>query len=49
MPTMNGVDEEHVISNLDKLSSIPKFDPTLDLKGLKLSEKGGPHLYQAGS
>ena len=33
MPTMNGVDEEHVISNLDKLSSIPKFNPSLNLKG----------------
>ncbi len=33
MPTMNGVDEEHVISNLDKLSAIPGFDPVLDLKG----------------
>jgi pyrimidine-nucleoside phosphorylase len=33
MPTMNGVDEEHFISNLDKLSAIPGFDPVLDLKG----------------
>lgn len=33
MPTMNGVDEEHVISNLDKLSAIPGFNPVLDLKG----------------
>ena len=33
MPTMNGVDEEHVISNLDKLSSIPGFNPVLDLAG----------------
>ncbi|MEC7235244.1 MAG: thymidine phosphorylase [Verrucomicrobiota bacterium] len=33
MPTMNGVDEEHVISNLDKLSAVPSFDPVLDLKG----------------
>lgn len=33
MPTMNGVDEEHVISNLDKLSAIPGFDPVIDLKG----------------
>ena len=33
MPTMNGVDEEHVISNLDKLSSIPGFNPVLDLDG----------------
>jgi pyrimidine-nucleoside phosphorylase len=30
---MNGVDEEHVISNLDKLSSIPGFNPVLDLDG----------------
>ncbi len=35
MPTMNGVDEEHVISNLDKLSSIPKFNPALELKDFK--------------
>ena len=33
MPTMNGVDEEYVISNLDKLSAIPGFNPVLDLKG----------------
>ena len=33
MPTMNGVDEEYVISNLDKLSSIPGFNPVLDLVG----------------
>ena len=33
MPTMNGVDEEYVISNLDKLSAVPGFDPVLDLKG----------------
>ncbi|MFW6218118.1 MAG: thymidine phosphorylase [Verrucomicrobiota bacterium] len=39
MPTMNGVDEEHVISNLDKLSSIPKFNPVLDLKGFKAQLK----------
>ena len=32
MPMMNGVDEEFVISNLDKLSSIPGFKPELDLK-----------------
>lgn len=31
MPTMNGVDEEYVISNLDKLSSIPGFNPVLNL------------------
>ncbi len=35
MPTMNGVDEEHVISNLDKLSSVPKFNPILDLSAFK--------------
>jgi pyrimidine-nucleoside phosphorylase len=39
MPTMNGVDEEHVISNLDKLSSIPKFNPILDLDGFKAQLK----------
>jgi pyrimidine-nucleoside phosphorylase len=39
MPTMNGVDEEHVISNLDKLSAIPKFNPVLDLKGFKAQLK----------
>jgi len=39
MPTMNGVDEEHVISNLDKLSSIPKFSPVLDLKAFKAQLK----------
>jgi pyrimidine-nucleoside phosphorylase len=27
MPSMNGVDEEFVISNLDKLSSIPGIQP----------------------
>ena len=32
MPMMNGVDEEFVISNLDKLSSIPGFNPELELK-----------------
>ncbi len=32
MPMMNGVDEEFVISNLDKLSSIPGFNPDVDLK-----------------
>lgn len=35
MPTMNGVDEEHIISNLDKLSAIPGFNPVLDLKAFK--------------
>ncbi|SVD15110.1 uncharacterized protein METZ01_LOCUS367964, partial [marine metagenome] len=32
MPMMNGVDEEFVISNLDKLSAIPGFNPELELK-----------------
>lgn len=32
MPMMNGQDEDFVISTLDKLSAIPKFNPTLDLK-----------------
>lgn len=31
MPNMNGVDEEFVISNLDKLSAIPGFNPKLEL------------------
>ena len=31
MPSMNGVDEEFVISNLDKLSAIPKFQRELDV------------------
>lgn len=35
MPAMNGVDEEHVISSLDKLSAIPKFNPVLDIEGFK--------------
>lgn len=35
MPTMNGADEEHVISNLDKLSAIPGFNPIMDLKNFK--------------
>ena len=35
MPTMNGVDEEHLISNLDKLSAIPKFEPEMDIKTFK--------------
>lgn len=33
MPNMNGVDEEFVISTLDKLSAIPGFNPKLDLDG----------------
>jgi pyrimidine-nucleoside phosphorylase len=33
MPNMNGVDEEFVISNLDKLSAIPGFNPKLELDG----------------
>ncbi len=32
MPAMNGVDENFVISTLDKLSSIPKFKADMDLK-----------------
>ena len=32
MPMMNGVDEEFVISNLDKLAAIPGFNPELELK-----------------
>ena len=39
MPMMNGVDEEHVISNLDKLSSIPGFNSVLDLKEFKAQLK----------
>lgn len=31
MPTMNGVDEDFVISNLDKLSAIPGFNPKLEI------------------
>ena len=31
MPNMNGVDEEFVISSLDKLSAIPGFTPKLEL------------------
>lgn len=31
MPNMNGVDEEFVISTLDKLSAIPGFSPKMDL------------------
>ncbi len=39
MPAMNGVDEEHAISTLDKLSAIPKFNPVLDLDGFKAQLK----------
>lgn len=39
MPTMNGVDEEHIISTLDKLSAIPGFNPVLDLKGYRAQLK----------
>lgn len=35
MPAMNGVDEEHTISTLDKLSAIPKFNPNMDLEGFR--------------
>ena len=31
MPSMNGIDENFVISNLDKLSAIPKFQPQMSL------------------
>jgi len=31
MPSMNGIDENFVISNLDKLSAIPKFQPKMEL------------------
>ncbi len=31
MPMMNGVDEEFIITNLEKLSAIPGFDPKLKL------------------
>ena len=33
MPTMNGVDEEFLISNLQKLASIPGFSKKCDLEG----------------
>lgn len=39
MPTMNGIDEEHIISNLDKLSAIPNFNPVLDLKAFEAQLK----------
>lgn len=35
MPMMNGIDEEYVISNLDKLSAIPGFKVDQDLKEFK--------------
>ena len=35
MPTMNGLDEEYVIRNLDKLSAIPNFNPDLSIKEFK--------------
>lgn len=35
MPMMNGVDEEYVISNLNKLSAIPGFAEKMDLKDFK--------------
>ncbi len=42
MPNMNGVDEEFVISNLDKLSAIPGFNPKMELAKFvdQLSEVG---------
>ena len=48
MPTMNGVDEEYIISNLDKLSAIPGFNPVLDLKGFhkQLREVGCTFIQQ---
>ena len=39
MPSMNGIDEEYVISNLDKLSAIPKFNRALDLDSFKAQLK----------
>lgn len=35
MPMMNGSDEEFLISNLDKLSVIPNFNPELSIKGFQ--------------
>lgn len=32
MPAMNGIDENFVISNLDKLNAIQKFQPDMELK-----------------
>ncbi len=32
MPSMNGIDEDFVISNLDKLSSIPKINTSFEIK-----------------
>lgn len=32
MPSMNGIDENFVISTLDKLSAIPKFNEKVDIK-----------------
>ncbi len=34
MPTMSGVDEEFLISNLEKLSAIPGFKSNLSLNGI---------------
>ena len=49
MPAMNGVDEEYVISSLDKLSAIPNFNPILDLEGFKsqLKEVGCTIIKQS--
>lgn len=49
MPAMNGVDEEHAISTLDKLSAIPRFNPILDLDGFKaqLKEVGCTLIQQS--
>jgi len=42
MPTINGVDEEYLISTLDKLRAIPKFSGKIDLKAFvkQLQEVG---------
>jgi pyrimidine-nucleoside phosphorylase len=40
MPSMNGVDEEFLITSLDKLSSIPGFQPDIDLKAFVKQLKG---------
>jgi pyrimidine-nucleoside phosphorylase len=50
MPNMNGVDEEFVISNLDKLSSIPGFNPKMDLEAFvnQLADVGCVIAEQSG-
>lgn len=49
MPNMNGVDEEFVISNLDKLSAIPGFNPALSLEKFveQLTTVGGTIVEQS--